>query len=80
MRQRWTIRRRVVNLTLAFCAACILYLIIAGEDTRLHETIASGLILLSGSVIGSYIFGATWDDKGRIEINHGRSEVVRGGD
>jgi hypothetical protein len=33
------------------------------EDTELHQSIANGLILLSGSVISSYIFGATWDDK-----------------
>ena len=63
--QRWRIRRRIVNLTLAFCAGCVVYLIAAGADTDLNKAIANGLILLAGSVIGSYVFGATWDDKGR---------------
>ena len=65
-KERWKIRRRIVNITLAFCASSILYLMIKGEDTQLHQSIANGLILLAGSVIGSYIFGSTWDDqKGR---------------
>ena len=58
----WKIRRRVITATLAFCAAGVAYLIAAGEDTRLNETIASGLILLAGSTVGSYVFGAAWDD------------------
>ena len=62
---RWLIRRRIVNLTLLFCAVCVVWLIDRGQDTDLHKAIANGLILLAGSVIGSYVFGATWDDKGR---------------
>ena len=60
---RWKIRRNIVNLTLTFSALSITYLMLKGNDTQLHQAIANGLILLSGSVIGSYIFGATWDDK-----------------
>ena len=60
---RWKIRRNIVNSTLTFSALSIIYLMLKGNDTQLHQAIANGLILLSGSVIGSYIFGATWDDK-----------------
>lgn len=60
---RWKVRRRIVVMTLSFCAGCVLYLMLKGSDTELHQAIANGLILLSGSVIGSYVFGATWDDK-----------------
>jgi hypothetical protein len=59
----WKIRRRIVSLTLLFSACSITYLMVHAEDTELHQSIANGLILLSGSVISSYIFGATWDDK-----------------
>lgn len=62
-RTQWRIRRSIIFLSLTFCAIGVGYLIIAGQDTRLHETIASGLLLLAGSVIGSYVFGAVWDDK-----------------
>jgi len=60
---KWKIRRKIVNLTLTFSSLSIAYLIFKGKDTQLHQAIANGLIMLSGSVIGSYIFGATWDDK-----------------
>lgn len=57
------IRRRIVNTTLLFCASVIGYLTVAGNDTQLHNTIANGLIFLSATTIGSYIFGRTWEDK-----------------
>lgn len=59
----WKIRRRVVAVTLVYCALMICYLVYKGEDTTLNEAIATGLILLAGSTIGSYVFGAVWDDK-----------------
>lgn len=63
----WAIRRRVVFGTLAFCASGVTYLTIwGGPDSRLHETIASGLIALAGAVIGAYVFGAAYDDRNRI--------------
>ena len=61
--ERWKIRRRIIYFTLLFCGLGIVYLIFNGDDTALNGTIANGLFLLAGSVIGSYIFGATWDDK-----------------
>ena len=59
----WKYRRRVVFGTLIFCALAITWLVVRGEDIRLHETIAIGLIGLAVSVIGSYVFGAAWDDR-----------------
>ena len=44
----WKLRRRVIFGTLGFCAVVVLFLTFRGEDTRLHETIASGLIFLAG--------------------------------
>lgn len=63
-KNQWKIRRRIVNLTLLFCAAGTTYLMLKGKDVQLHLAIVNGLILLAGSVISAYIFGATWDDKG----------------
>ena len=59
----WKNRRRVIFLALLFCAALIGYLAVEGTDTRLNETIAVGAFFLAGAVIGSYVFGAAWDDK-----------------
>ena len=62
----WKNRRRVIFATLLYCALAVGYLIFKGEDTSLHQDIASGLILLAASVIGSYVFGAVWDDTRKI--------------
>lgn len=59
----WRIRRRVIFCTLIFCAAEIVYLTLWADSTDLAETIANGVLILAGSVIGSYVFGAVWDDR-----------------
>ena len=62
-------------MTLLLCAFVVLYLLFQGEDTRLNETLANGAFFLAGSVIGAYVFGATWDDKNSIEVKqHGSVE------
>jgi len=63
-RPKWENRRRVLFTTLTFCAGVILYILLAGEDTRINETIASYAFMIGGGVIASYIFGATWQDIG----------------
>lgn len=62
----WKNRRRVIFTTLFYCGAVIGYMIFKGEDTGLNRDIASGLILLAASVIGSYVFGAVWDDSRKL--------------
>lgn len=61
--KRWRIRRRIIVGTLLYCAAMVGYIGIYGEGSSAQEAIATSLILLAGSVIGSYVFGAVWDDK-----------------
>lgn len=63
----WRIRRRIIVGTLLYCAAMVFYLAVWGRSTSLEEAIATGLILLAGSVIGSYVFGAVWDDRNVME-------------
>jgi len=53
----WRIRRRVIVMTLLFCAGEIIYLTGRAEDTDLTATIANGVLILAGSVIGAYVFG-----------------------
>jgi hypothetical protein len=62
-RPSWRIRRRVIVATLLFCAGEIVYLTGWGKDTDLASTIANGVLILAGSVIGAYVFGAAWDDR-----------------
>lgn len=62
---RWRYRRLIVLVTLLVCFAGVTYLTLLGKDTRLNETLASGFFALAGATIGSYVFGAVWDDNQR---------------
>lgn len=62
---RWRVRRSIVIATLLYCAAHISYFSFFAQDTSLRQQIAVALIGLAGATIGSYVFGAVWDDKGR---------------
>ena len=60
----WTIRRRIIISTLLFCAFSILYIMFFGApESQINEAIVLGAFGLAGMVIGSYCFGAVWDDK-----------------
>lgn len=78
----WNNRRRVINLALMFCVAVIVVIILMcavgiGIDRDIQPNITSVLITLITSavffgmaVIGSYIFGASWDS------NNFRSKIT----
>lgn len=60
---RWKHRRRIVYVTLIYCAAMTAWLGIWAEPSSLREQLALALVGLAGAVIGTYVFGAAWDDK-----------------
>lgn len=64
----WRVRRRIIITTLLFCAGETIYLTGWGADTSLHATIANGVLILAGSVIGAYVFGAAWDDRNMMSM------------
>lgn len=72
----WRVRRRVIVSTLLFCAGETIYLTGWATDTELARTIANGIIILAGSVIGAYVFGAVWDSKNVLAMGRsGRQRV-----
>lgn len=59
----WKNRRRTIFASLIFCAFCVAYVMIWGEtDSRVHETIVWGAFLTAAGIIGSYVFGAAWEN------------------
>lgn len=69
-RPSWKVRRRIIHTTLLFCAFCVLWIMFKGDERSVHEVIVMSSFGLALSVIGSYIFGAVWDDKNVMQ--HGR--------
>lgn len=58
----WRIRRRIIHLTLIFCALLIVWCVWTNTGSRTEETAVLSAFALAGAVIGSYIFGAVWED------------------
>jgi hypothetical protein len=62
----WVRRLRLIYGTLVFCATSAAALLIAGlvgMNSALLNTLTVSNYGLAGSMLGSYIFGAVWDDK-----------------
>lgn len=58
----WAKRRRVIYAALLFCAGMVVWIVAKGGESSLYETVVTASFVLAGSVIGSYVFGAAWDD------------------
>ncbi|CAO3459896.1 hypothetical protein [Azospirillum argentinense] len=61
----WTIRRRIIVATLLFNAACVVHSMVWQTSEAIAGTVITNAFLMAGGVIGSYVFGAVWDDKGK---------------
>ena len=62
----WHRRRRLIYATLAFNLVSGIALLVSGllgMDSTLLTTLTVSNYSLAGAVIGSYVFGAVWDDK-----------------
>ncbi|QHJ77395.1 MAG: hypothetical protein [Caudoviricetes sp.] len=62
MKPSWSVRRRLIIAVLTFCAFCITYVMVWGDDRSVHEMIIISAFGTAASVLGSYVFGAVWDD------------------
>lgn len=58
----WKRRRRIIHLTLLFCAVLVSVIAAVGADSQLNMTIVNAAFALATLVISSYVLGATWDD------------------
>lgn len=58
----WKHRRRIIYATLVYCAAAVIWMIERHPESSLVAQVAIALVGLAGAVIGSYVFGAVWDD------------------
>jgi len=67
-RPKWKNRRRVIFLTLLFCACVVIYSVVSGRDTEVIRTAVRYSYYMAGGVILGYVFGAVWDDKNVLEL------------
>lgn len=60
---KWRVRRRIIILSLLAIAGGNGVVLATGLDTAAAEAFVTNSLWLAGMIIGSYVFGATWDDK-----------------
>ena len=65
----WQTRQRTCLATLVFCGICILYILFAGKELQVYETIAMGCFALAGSTIGILVGAQTWHNINEDKIN-----------
>lgn len=58
----WRFRRRIIHATLIYCAVVVPALVVWRPDSPLVSQVVLALVGLAGATIGSYVFGAVWDD------------------
>lgn len=61
----WRIRRKVLFAALLFIAVNVQYLLLFGTDDGLRQNLAMALTGAGVAIIGSYVFGAVWDDNNK---------------
>lgn len=74
----WTVRRRIIILSLLWSAALVTYLAIWGRPIALSDTVAMNLILLFGGIVGSYVFGAVWERNTQVKADIAQQAVEQG--
>lgn len=65
----WGKRRRLIYLILLFCAGVVVYVLSRELDLRIYETALLSAFALAGATIGSYVFGAAYDDASARDAN-----------
>lgn len=68
----WKMRRRFMWIITIFCMYCILHILYWGGDSRVNEAIIMWAFLCMGGTLGSYVFGAAWQDIHVIQSSRGK--------
>lgn len=61
----WKVRRAFLFTVSAFAGALVLLALLVEPEAPVAGTAITGGLALLGAIVGSYVFGAVWDDKGR---------------
>lgn len=59
----WRERRRFMWIVIAFCMATIAWALFKDSDTAVMQSAVTMGFTIMGTTVGSYVFGAVWEDK-----------------
>lgn len=73
----WKVRKRIIIVSLLFCAFCILWVLLNSNDSRpVYEIIVICSFTFGASIVGSYIFGAAWDDSNYMKALKPKEDIT----
>lgn len=58
----WKVRRRLLITSVAFCGVALAFVLWKGGDGPLMQNALYVFAFAAVTLIGQYVFGATWDD------------------
>lgn len=61
---QWAMRRRVINTALISCLGLSVYAV--AHSPEMAMAVLPHTAILSGAIIGSYVFGAAWERVGGV--------------
>ena len=59
----WQTRRRLMFAVVAFCMLCISWALYQDTDTIVMQSAVTSGFATMAAILGSYVFGAVWEDK-----------------
>ena len=74
----WSVRRRIIILSLIWEALLITYLVIYPWPNSIAEIAIINLAGLFGGTVGSYIFGAVWEKNTQVKADIAQQAVSQG--
>jgi hypothetical protein len=72
----WAKRRLRLDLALVAILVWISWIIFFNKDTVLYQQVSIALIAGGVTLIGQYVFGATWDDKNYMSALNRQNETL----
>lgn len=70
----WKTRRRFLWVINGFCIYCVAYIMHKGTDNETARIIVEGAFFTMITTLGSYVFGAAWQDINFCKIREGGKE------
>ena len=74
----WVMRRRLMWAVTLFCMACVAYVLKNDMDSGPADTAVTMSFVCLISIVGSYVFGAAWDDSKARDHEVARARIGLG--
>jgi hypothetical protein len=72
----WSVRRKFMFAVTAFSMAVVAYVLWADKTSTVADTAVSWAFITMLSIVGAYVFGASWEDLSMAKIKNSATEIA----